>query len=191
MKRHLLLSAIFLSMAGCVSTQQPPSEPLPPSKCPDTPSNVEVGGEGCPLDGDDDGVANYLDQCPYTPSGLQVNVIGCAAENMVLQDVNFKFDSEELTSLAMTTLNGVASQLMKNTAAKVLLEGHTDSVGTEQYNLDLSQRRIDSVKAYLVSKGFPFQNIRAVGYGETDPISTNETAEGRALNRRVELGEWR
>lgn len=191
MKReYLLLGAVLMGLAGCASSTQPQPEP-PPSQCPGTPDGVEVDTDGCPLDNDADGVANYLDQCPYTPAGLPVNVIGCAEQNMVLEDVNFKFDSAELTSFAKATLDDVADQLLQNTSARVFLEGHTDSVGTEQYNLDLSQRRIDSVKAYLVSKGFPSQNIRAVGYGESDPIASNETAEGRAQNRRVELGEWR
>ncbi|MDL4860722.1 OmpA family protein [Halomonas elongata] len=194
MKRsYLLLGAALISLTGCAGTLSPPQpqpEP-PPSKCPGTPGGVPVDPDGCPLDYDIDGVANYLDQCPYTPAGLPVNVIGCAAQNMVLEDVNFKFDSAELTNLAKATLDDVADQLMQNTSARILLEGHTDSFGTEAYNLELSQRRIDSVKAYLVSQGFPSINIRAVGYGESRPIATNDTSIGRALNRRVELGEWK
>ncbi|WP_088698689.1 OmpA family protein [Halomonas campaniensis] len=191
MKRtYLLFSTVFYGLVGCANT--PSTEPEPqPTNCPATPSGVEVDSNGCPLDNDNDGVANYLDQCPYTPSGLPVNIIGCATENLVLQDVNFRFDSAELTRPAKAVLDEIAKQLVKNTSARVLLEGHTDSIGTDQYNLELSQRRIDSVKSYLVSKGFPSQNMRAVGYGESDPIATNATPEGRALNRRVELGEWK
>ena len=65
--------------------------------------------------------------------------------------------------------------------------GHTDNVGEDQYNLDLSQARMDGVRSYLVSKGIPLSRIDATGYGERKPVAPNTTAEGRMQNRRVEL----
>lgn len=190
MKRTgILLSIVLLGLAGCAA---PPQQISPePEKCPGTPDNVPVDQEGCPLDSDNDGVPDFLDQCPYTPPGLEVDSIGCSIHNLILRDVNFHFDSADLTEPAKSALDRMSRDLLKQPSSKLLLEGHTDAVGTDEYNLRLSQRRIDSVKAYLVAKGYPAQNIQAIGYGESRPIATNETPEGRALNRRVELGEWR
>jgi len=69
----------------------------------------------------------------------------------------------------------------------VEIQGHTDSIGSAAYNLNLSQRRADAVKAYLISQGVNASTLTAKGYGKTKPISSNETAEGRAQNRRVEF----
>lgn len=184
-----LLGIALLGLVGCAATPEPQLA-TEPAKCPGTPQGVPIDHEGCPLDSDQDGIPDFLDQCPYTPPGLAVNSIGCSTHNIVLHDVNFKFDSAELTASAKAALDRMASDLLKQSNSRVLLEGHTDSIGTEDYNLNLSQRRVDSVKAYLVAAGFPAQNIRAIGYGESRPVASNETPEGRALNRRVELGEW-
>lgn len=187
-------TSIFIGLAvlGLVGCAAPPQQPLPePAKCPGTPDNVPVDQDGCPLDSDNDGIPDFLDQCPHTPPGLEVDSIGCAIHNLILRDVNFKFDSAELTDQAKAALDRMSIDLLEQPSSKLLLEGHTDAIGTEEYNLRLSQRRIDSVKAYLVVKGYPSQNIQAIGYGESQPIATNESPEGRALNRRVELGEWR
>lgn len=157
-------------------------------QCPNTPAGVAVDAQGCPLDSDGDGVPDYQDQCPDTPAGAEVNALGCAAD-LVLKDVNFEFDSATLTSEAENILDDVAAKLSSNESVDVRLEGYTDSVGSASYNKDLSQRRADSVKEYLVSKGVNADSITTYGYGEQNPIATNETAEGRAENRRVELGE--
>lgn len=155
-------------------------------QCPGTPAGVEVDSRGCPLDSDGDGVPDYQDQCPDTPAGAQVNALGCEAA-LVLRDVNFEFDSAQLTSSAEQTLNGVAEKLNNNDQVGVRLEGYTDSIGSEQYNQDLSQRRAESVLEYLVSEGVDRSRMDAVGYGEQNPVATNETAAGRAENRRTEV----
>lgn len=158
-------------------------------ECPGTPAGVEVNASGCPLDSDGDGVPDYMDQCPNTPAGADVNALGCEAD-VVLHDVNFEFDSATLTPQAEDILDGVAEKLSANSQVRVRVEGYTDSIGTEAYNKDLSQRRAESVKDYLNSQGIAANRMKAIGYGESDPIATNETAAGRAQNRRVELGEW-
>lgn len=155
-------------------------------QCPGTPAGVEVDSRGCPLDSDGDGVPDYQDQCPDTPAGAQVNALGCEAA-LVLRDVNFEFDSAQLTSSAEQTLSNVAEKLNSNVQVEVRLEGYTDSIGSEQYNQDLSQRRADSVMQYLISQGVNSDRITAVGYGEQNPVATNETAAGRAENRRTEV----
>ena len=84
-------------------------------------------------------------------------------------------------------LNEVVELLGKNPGLQAILEGHTDSVGTQTYNQKLSERRADSVMQYLLQKGIPADRLSSTGYGETKPRATNDTKEGRALNRRVEI----
>lgn len=157
-------------------------------QCPGTPAGVAVDANGCPLDSDGDGVPDYMDQCPDTPAGAEVNALGCV-DDLVLQDVNFEFDSAKLTAGAEGILDGVADKL-SGSNVRVRLEGHTDSVGSDAYNKDLSQRRADSVKAYLSSRGIDSNRMQATGFGEEQPVASNDTDAGRAQNRRVELGEW-
>lgn len=102
-------------------------------------------------------------------------------------DVTFAFDSSELRPGAEYELNQVAATLNENPEIRVTIAGHTDSIGSNQYNLGLSQERADSVASYLMSQGVAADRMRAVGYGEDRPVATNETDEGRALNRRVEI----
>lgn len=158
-------------------------------ECPGTPAGVAVDAVGCPLDSDNDGVPDYQDQCPGTPAGAAVNALGCE-EDLVLRDVNFEFDSATLTMGAEQILDGVAEKLRANENVRVRIEGHTDSVGSEAYNLDLSQRRADAVADYLASQGVDRDRMQTTGFGESQPVATNDTDAGRAENRRVELGEW-
>ncbi|CAM3412175.1 OmpA family protein [Halomonas lysinitropha] len=158
-------------------------------QCPGTPAGVAVDAVGCPLDSDNDGVPDFQDQCPGTPAGVEVNALGCE-EDLVLRDVNFEFDSATLTMGAEQILTGVAQKLRANENVRVRIEGHTDSRGSESYNQDLSQRRADSVADFLASQGVDHERMRTVGYGESQPVASNDTDAGRAENRRVELGEW-
>jgi outer membrane protein OmpA-like peptidoglycan-associated protein len=106
---------------------------------------------------------------------------------IVLQGANFGFDSTELTPEARAILDEQAAILEKEPDVKVEVAGHTDSIGPEIYNQGLSKRRAKAVKEYLISKGIPEDRLNAVGYGKSRPIAANDTREGRAENRRVEL----
>ncbi|ERS83871.1 OmpA family protein [Halomonas sp. PBN3] len=109
-------------------------------------------------------------------------------ETVTLQsDVTFAFDSAELRPGAEYELNEVAATLNNNPEVRVTIAGHTDSIGSNEYNLGLSERRAESVRDYLVSQGVADGRMRTVGYGEERPVATNETDEGRAMNRRVEI----
>ena len=108
-------------------------------------------------------------------------------ERLVLRGVNFATASAEIDPASAVVLDVVADQLRGRPGLRVAVEGHTDSVGSEAYNQALSQRRADAVRSYLVRKGVPAGQLTARGLGESAPIATNDTAEGRALNRRVEL----
>ena len=108
-------------------------------------------------------------------------------EKIVLRGVNFDFDKADIRPDAAVILDEAASILNENSGKSVSVGGHTDSVGADAYNLTLSERRAASVKDYLVSKGVDASRLTTHGYGEANPIASNDTADGRALNRRVEL----
>ncbi|MXO65721.1 OmpA family protein [Altericroceibacterium endophyticum] len=104
-----------------------------------------------------------------------------------LPEVTFAVDSTNISPGFQTALDNVAQSMIKYPNSLVDIMGHTDSTGSASYNLNLSQRRADSVSNYLVSRGVTRTRIETVGYGEQYPVASNETAEGRAQNRRVEI----
>lgn len=106
---------------------------------------------------------------------------------LVLEGVNFEFDSARLTRESYEVLDRVARSLREWPEVRVEIGGHTDDQGTPEYNMDLSQRRTESVRDYLMSKGVGGSRLEARGYGESQPVTSNDTEEGRARNRRVEL----
>jgi OOP family OmpA-OmpF porin len=109
------------------------------------------------------------------------------AGRIVLRGVAFAFDSDEITGVSMATLDVAAETLRECPNVHTAVEGYTDSVGDDAYNQGLSQRRAESVSDYLSSHGVSPDRLQAKGYGESRPVADNSTADGRALNRRVEL----
>lgn len=101
--------------------------------------------------------------------------------------VVFTFGKAELLPTARERLNQVAEALKSEPGQRIVIEGHTDSVGSDETNQRLSQQRAEAVRSYLVSKGVPAEQISAVGQGESQPVADNGTPEGRANNRRVEI----
>ncbi len=152
-------------------------------KCPHTPKGVKVDASGCPLDSDGDGVPDFKDDCPNTPKGFAVDTKGCAEKMNLL--VNFEFDSAKVTNGAASRISTFAKYLKRN-PYKATIVGHTDDIGTPAYNLNLSKRRSEAVRTLLIEDGISADRLIAVGKGESTPIATNKTKEGRAQNRRVE-----
>jgi OOP family OmpA-OmpF porin len=154
-------------------------------KCPDTPKGVAVDSNGCPLDSDGDGVVDGKDKCPGTLKGAPVNADGC----FFLKGVYFDTDKAELKSGLgyFKELDIAVDILSKNPDIKGEVQGHTDNVGSAEYNQKLSERRAATVKEYLVSKGIAAERMVVKGYGLTQPVASNDTKEGRAQNRRVQL----
>lgn len=144
-----------------------------------------------PKDSDGDGVPDYKDECPGTPPGTEVDERGCPIEKkapVILKGVNFDFDSAELTPSAQDRLDNVVDALDASPDVEFRVDGYTDSTGPAQYNLGLSKRRMESVRSYLIDNGVnPDRITAAEGHGESDPIASNSTREGRAKNRRTEL----
>jgi len=122
---------------------------------------------------------------PAPPPEPAPTVDRCA-EVIRLRGVNFDFDKAEIRPDAAVILDEAASML-GSSSGTVRVEGHTDSVGAEAYNQSLSERRANAVKDYLAGKGVDSSRLSAAGFGESNPVASNDTADGRALNRRVEL----
>jgi outer membrane protein OmpA-like peptidoglycan-associated protein len=120
-------------------------------------------------------------------SGVTVTRQGDAITLNMPGNITYAFNSDQLNSRFYPVLDGVVEVLKKYTSTMIMVVGHTDSVGSEQVNQDLSVRRAQSVANYLISKGVMAERIMIWGYGETRPVATNATEEGRAANRRAEL----
>jgi outer membrane protein W/outer membrane protein OmpA-like peptidoglycan-associated protein len=148
----------------------PPPPPPPPEKC---------------ADGDNDGVCDSDDKCPATPAGTRVDSVGCPLSQTL--KVLFDFDSAELRPESITELERLVKFMNDVPFATALIEGHTDSVGADAYNLALSDRRAKSVFDYLTSRGVDPARLKSVGKGESEPVAENSNDEGRQQNRRVML----
>lgn len=159
-------------------------------KCADTPAGVQVDADGCPLDGDKDGVADINDKCPTTAEGVVVDETGC--DKMLTEAINKQlsvvFDSGKsaVKNPDSQDFVEVAALLKQHPAITVEIQGHTDASGKKASNDKLSQARADAVKDVLTSKyGVDAGRISAKGFGSSQPVADNKTAEGRAQNRRV------
>lgn len=140
------------------------------------------------LDTDGDGVVDDSDKCPGTPAGTRVNGEGCPLEKVIaLKGVTFEFNEARLRPDAVTILDGATAILKRYPDMQVEVAGHTDNVGADAYNQNLSERRAGAVRDYFVEQGVPTTQMTVKGYGEAEPLSDNESEEGRELNRRVEL----
>jgi outer membrane protein OmpA-like peptidoglycan-associated protein len=167
-------------------------------QCPNTPPGTAVDSNGCPPagDADRDGVNDNLDRCPNTAPGRDVDSVGCpilfvveqgAVQPLILRGVNFASGSSRLTEDSYLTLNDVAASLLGQPDVRIEIAGHTDNTGSLTTNTRLSLARAEAVRTYLAQRGVPVERMVARGYGPDEPIATNQTAQGRAQNRRVEL----
>lgn len=168
-------------------------------KCPGTPKGVAVNASGCPLDSDGDSVPDYMDKCPGTRAGAKVDKDGCEIvaakpkpmmiEKVVINDVLlFDFDSAVLKQGGTGAIDRAYDKFNGNAhVAKVVITGHTDDRGSDQYNQVLSEARANAVRSYLINKGVNEGMLEARGMGESKPAMSNETAQMRQFNRRVEF----
>jgi OOP family OmpA-OmpF porin len=153
---------------------------------------------GCPdADNDGDGIVDAKDSCvgePESRNGFQ-DGDGCPDElpeqikqyTGTIQGIRFAFNSDRILPASFPVLDKAVAVLKEFPELRVEISGHTDTVGTREKNVDLSQRRAASVRAYLVSKGIDESRLIAVGYGPDKPVADNKTAAGKAQNRRVEF----
>lgn len=134
------------------------------------------------LDDDKDGVSNCADKCADTPKGAIVDKDGCWAFRGLL----FDFDKADIKSKYSPLIQNAVEVMKLNPGLTVEIQGHTDSYGTDAYNQKLSERRANAVKTELIKQGVDGKRLTAAGFGESKPVDTNDTDEGRAYNRRVE-----
>jgi len=126
--------------------------------------------------------------CDGVPVAQQTEVVAPTATKVVLNaDTFFDFDKDTLKPEGRQVLDQVAAQANSVNLETIIAVGHTDSIGSEQYNQGLSERRANSVKQYLVSQGIDANRVYTEGKGELQPVASNATREGRAQNRRVEI----
>ena len=121
------------------------------------------------------------------PAAAPLAAAAPAPKTLTLEGVNFDFDKSFIRQDDVTNLEQDAATLKEWGDVKVEVAGHTDSIGTDNYNMGLSLRRANAVRDYLISKGIAAENLKAKGYGESQPVADNRTAAGRFKNRRVEL----
>lgn len=170
--------------AASAPAKAPAPAPTPAPVAKPAPKPVPVA----PKDSDGDGVKDDVDACPGTPAGTAVDAKGCVEiSKFVLKGVSFPTGSSVMTAEAEAILRGVAETLKANPAIKVEVGGHTDAQGDDAKNLLLSERRAQSVKAFLVKEGVAADRVSVRGHGETKPVDSNDTAAGRANNRRVDF----
>ena len=169
-------------------------------KCPNEPEDKDgfQDEDGCPdPDNDGDGIPDVRDKCPNEPETFNnyKDDDGCPDEvpaevkkfTGVIQGINFKTASAEILAGSYVILDRAVKVLQDYPEVNLEISGHTDNRGKADYNLDLSQRRADSVKTYFVHRGVASARLQAIGYGLTRPIADNKTGSGRATNRRTEF----
>jgi len=184
-------------------------------KCPNTPLGTKVDGTGCPIpevvetsvtvpvpaptsfdnkecpikidapDEDRDGVPDSIDQCPDTPCDFSVDSKGCPIKAILR--IHFATDSAKITPYSMQKVRRFAKFLLEHKGSLVHIVGHTDDRASDEYNMVLSKKRAEAVKKALIDLGVSPNRLSTEGRGERDPIATNATPQGRALNRRIEV----
>jgi len=169
-----IAAAAVAAPVAVAAVAPPPPPPPPPAPAPV--AKVDPDSDG-------DGVPDSIDQCPNTPRGTRVDKVGCPCD--ISQEVHFATGSAVLTAQDRALLDQLIPTLQKVHFINGEIEGHTDSTGGKAMNQKLSERRAQSVAEYLASHGISGGRVTTVGFGETKPVDSNKTKEGRAHNRRV------
>lgn len=170
-------------------------------QCPGTPRGATVDDTGCPSDSDRDGVFDGIDRCPNTPSGTKVDEFGCPVKKSELEtqlidtgmirtsNILFETAKADLKPESREILDAIGNVLIQWPELQIEVGGHADARGSDEFNKTLSDKRAKSVKDYLTTN-FPAidpENLSTAGYGESQPIASNDTPEGMSKNRRVEF----
>ena len=157
-------------------------------RCSKTIANVSVDASGCEWDSDNDTVVDSKDLCAGTPPGVKVEPMGChIIEVVTLEGVHFNTGSDQLSPSARKILKSVANTLRKHTRMRVEVAGHTDNTGSSSINSQLSLQRARSASEFLMGLGINKKVLTTRGYASNQPVASNDTAEGRSQNRRVEM----
>jgi outer membrane protein OmpA-like peptidoglycan-associated protein len=194
-------AGLTVDATGCSSDSDRDGVADGADQCANTPTGARVDAVGCPLDEDKDGVPDGLDKCPGTAVSARVDKDGCEIEvseketelldtgKITIRDINFETAKWTILPDSYKVLDEVGSILVQWPELRVEIGGHADHRGSNEYNLNLSQKRAQAVLDYLTGK-FPqitAAQYTAKGYGESQPVAPNTTVEGMARNRRVEF----
>jgi len=183
LSKILIVTSVSILLGGCISAKSRPvetAEVAAPAPAP-APAPVKVD-----LDSDGDGVLDSKDLCPDTPPGVRVDADGCEII-FTVEGVNFDTNKSTLKPAALEKLGVAASLLNSSPGKNFQIVGHTDSVGADDYNEALGHRRAVSVLNFLTKNGVAQSRLSTESFGETRPVASNDTEEGRAQNRRVEI----
>ncbi len=154
-------------------------------KCPQTPEGAEVNETGCAPDADKDGVIDSVDECPDTSNDFVVDSVGCP-QTAILK-VNFQSGKSTILKNSFSKIEEFANFLNENSGYQAIIYGYTDSINKTGNNKKLSQKRANAVMDALIEYGIKLTRLTAIGMGCKNPIADNETYEGRAKNRRIEV----
>jgi len=152
-------------------------------ECLGTPEGIEVDTKGCPIDSDGDGVVDTKDRCPKTPKGVNVNQFGC----WQLEGILFDTGKWNIKSQNYPKIDNIVKILKLNSSINVEIRGYTDNHGGEAYNRNLSKKRANEIRNYLMSKNIAGSRLKAKGFGSGNPVASNNTSSGRQKNRRIEV----
>jgi len=184
-------AAGFVDIHGCPVDADYDGVPDYRDSCRSGPVGAVVNETGCPIDADGDGVYDGLDDCPHTAPGIEVDKRGCIdvafLRDTMRINVDYPSGSFEVDPRTRERLQPLIRKLKILTDVKIDISGYTDNIGTSEANLALSQKRANRMRDWLESEGIAADRLTAIGKGETNFVASNDTAEGRAKNRRIEF----
>lgn len=187
---------VAVDLKGCPSDTDGDTVVNSLDKCPNTPEGSDVDDRGCIIEkvevGDRDGdtVTDDIDKCPRTRPGARIDANGCEIiekQGWELQGIRFRTGSSRIEKSTYPALDDVTDILKANPDLKVEIQGYSDSTGSLKANLRLSNNRARSVYLYLVKNGIDKSRLSFKGYGPENPKASNDTADGRSQNRRIEF----
>ncbi len=172
---------------GCLVKDDIDNDGVPDKddKCPNTIKGAGVDTQGCELDSDNDGIVDSKDECPNTSTEFVVDGYGCPQTATL--NINFNYKKYNISDELIDGLKEFALFLKENNGYQVVIYGYTDSVGTKKSNKILSQKRANAIKESLMRYGISITRLTAIGMGEENPIADNESEDGKASNRRIEV----
>lgn len=177
-----VVAAVAAPVVAAVVAPEAKPEPKPvvvPAPAP------QVVKAAAPVDSDKDGVFDPQDKCPATPAGFKVDADGCPVKATL--HLNFATNSNKVDAAGNAKVAAFGAFLKDSPAYKASIVGHTDSTASDVYNQKLSEKRAEIVKDMLIKGGVDASRLSASGKGESQPVATNKTKEGRAENRRIEV----
>ena len=181
----------FVDIFGCPIDSDYDGVPDYMDDCKDGPEGAHVDKAGCPIDSDGDGVFDGLDDCPNTQPGVDVDSRGCIdigfLRKPIVVNVDYEPGSFEIDFRTKERLGPLIKKLKILSDVTFTIYGYTDNVGPAEANQEVSQKRANRMRDWLITQGIGAERMTAVGRGETNFVGTNQTADGRAKNRRLEL----